>query len=338
MWQVRPANPDDLQQILDIAGSQSARLSSTLPNTETALAEKIAQSQSDLASQSKDNRPRRLLFVLENTDTGQIAGTAGIDTRAGNGQPFYNYRRDYLIHASHQLNVSRRVEVLYPSHALTDLTLLCAFTLRPELRETPAFELLSRARILFIASHRDWFSNRIVSEIQGVQHNDGSVPFWDSLGRHFFNMDFETADRHSGQLSKTFIAELMPPNPVYVTLLSEPAQAALGEPHPLTQPNYSLLQREGFQTGCYLDIFDGGPVLEARTDSLKTLVTSQQKTLHGSEGPDGETCLISAGEGAGFRCLLTPVAETLADDVKVPVSTWRALNCNAGDPVRISPL
>lgn len=338
MWQVRPANPDDLQLILDIAGSQSARLSSTLPNTEHALTRKIAQSQADLASQNKDNRPRRLLFVLENTDTGQIAGTAGIDARAGNGQPFYNYRRDNLIHASHELNVSRRVEVLYPSHALTDLTLLCAFTLRPELRETSAFELLSRARILFIASHRDWFSNRTVVEIQGVQHDDGNVPFWDSLGRHFFNMDFETADQHSGEFSKTFIAELMPPNPVYVTLLSEDAQGALGKPHPLTRPNYDLLQREGFQPGCYVDIFDGGPVMEARTDSLKTLVASQQKSLHGSETPDGEICLISAGQGAEFRCLLTPVAETLTDEVKVPVSTWHALNCSAGDRVRISPL
>ncbi|KPQ28603.1 MAG: arginine N-succinyltransferase [Marinobacter excellens HL-55] len=338
MWQVRPARLDDLQQILELANAQKGRLSSTLPKIEETLARKLQHSQTSFADKTDANTPRRLIFVLENIDTGQLAGTAGIDSRAGNGQPFYNYRRDNLIHASHELNVSRRVEVLYPSHALTDLTLLCAFTLQPELRETSAFELLSRARMMFIASHREWFTNRTVVEIQGIQHEDGSVPFWDSLGRHFFNMDFETADQYSGQLSKTFIAELMPPNPVYVTLLSTDAQAALGEAHPLTQPNYSLLQREGFQPGCYVDIFDGGPVLEVRTDSLKTLVTSQCKTLHGSETPDGETCLISAGEGADFRCLLTPVAETLADEVKVPVSTWHALNRNAGDPVRISPL
>jgi arginine N-succinyltransferase len=78
--------------------------------------------------------------------------------------------------------------------------------------------------------------------------------------------------------------------------------------------------------------------MEVRTDSLKTLVTSQPKTLHGSHQNDGETCLISAGEGEHFRCLLTPVAETLADDVKVPVSTWHGLQSSAGDPVRISPL
>ena len=84
--------------------------------------------------------------------------------------------------------------------------------------------------------------------------------------------------------------------------------------------------------------FQGGILMEVRTDSLRTLVTSQPKTLHGSHQNDGETCLISAGEGEHFRCLLTPVAETLADDVKVPVSTWHGLQSSAGDPVRISPL
>ncbi len=80
-------------------------------------------------------------------------------------------------------------------------------------------------------------------------------------------MDFETADQYSGLLSKTFIAELMPPNPIYVTLLSQAAQEALGQPHQITQATFELLQREGFQPGCYLDIFDAGPVLEARTDA-----------------------------------------------------------------------
>ncbi|MBC7182676.1 MAG: arginine N-succinyltransferase, partial [Marinobacter sp.] len=195
-----------------------------------------------------------------------------------------------------------------------------------------------RARILFIADHREWFTQRIAVEIQGVQLEDGSVPFWDSLGRHFFDMDFETADQYSGQLSKTFIAELMPPNPIYVTLLSEAAQQALGQPHPITVANYELLQREGFQSGCYLDIFDGGPVLEARTDSLRTLVTSHPKSLHAANHDLGETCLIAAGERDQFRCTLAPVAETLEDTLKVPVSTWKILNRTAGDRVRIAPL
>ncbi|MGO3297015.1 MAG: arginine N-succinyltransferase [Marinobacter sp.] len=341
MWLVRPALLDDATQILEIAGaagSETARLSSTLPKQREVLAAKINHSLASLAGTSATSGlPARFLFVLVDTVTGKIHGTAGIDARAGNGQPFYNYRRDALIHASHELGISSRVDVLYPSHGLTDHTLLCSFSITPELRNTEAFELLSRARLLFIASHRGWFAQRIAVEIQGVQLADGSVPFWDSLGRHFFNMDFETADQHSGTLSKTFIAELMPPNPVYVTLLSESAQTALGQPHEFTKPNLELLQREGFQAGNYLDIFDGGPVLEARTDALHTLVTSQAKTLHGTYEEDGDTSLISAGEGVGFRCTLTKVADTLEGTLKVPVETWDVLEKTAGDEVRVAP-
>ncbi|MCK2150631.1 arginine N-succinyltransferase [Marinobacter alexandrii] len=338
MWLVRPAQPDDLEQILEIAGTQSARLSSTLPKHSEALASKIEHSLASFAGTVPASEAPRFLFVLEDTNTGQVAGTAGIDARAGNGQPFYNYRRDALVHASHELGVSRRVEVLYPSHSLTDQTLLCSFSIRPELRETEAFELLSRARMLFIAEHREWFSSRLVVEIQGVQDEDGSVPFWDSLARHFFNMDFETADQYSSMLSKTFIAELMPPNPVYVTLLTERAQAALGQCHPLTKPNLELLLREGFHAGCYLDIFDAGPVLEARTDTVHTLVTSHRKSLHGRQDEAGDLCLISAGEGQAFRCTLARAEETLDDELKLSVSAWKVLGKSAGDAVRMAPL
>ncbi|TNE94880.1 MAG: arginine N-succinyltransferase [Gammaproteobacteria bacterium] len=338
MWLVRPAELDDLDQILEIAGTQCARLSSTLPKQPEALCRKIEHSLLSFDGKAPDDRPARFLFVLQNAETGAIDGTAAIDARAGNGQPFYNYRRDALIHASHELGISRRVEVLYPSHGLTDHTLLCSFSIRPELRGTNAFELLSRSRMLFIAEHRQWFNSRVVVEIQGVQTDSGNVPFWDSLGRHFFNMDFDTADQYSGVLSKTFIAELMPPNPIYVTLLSKAAQTALGQAHELTVPNLELLKREGFQAGCHLDIFDAGPVLEARTDSLHTVVTSRRKTLHASHDERGDTCLIAAGNGSDFRCTLTTVYESLDDQVKVPVKTWKALGKTAGDPVRIAPL
>ncbi|HIO98396.1 MAG TPA: arginine N-succinyltransferase, partial [Marinobacter salarius] len=44
MWLVRPAQPGDLNDILDIAGGQGPRMSSTLPKKEDALSTKIDQS------------------------------------------------------------------------------------------------------------------------------------------------------------------------------------------------------------------------------------------------------------------------------------------------------
>lgn len=338
MWLVRPALPEDLEQIREIARTQEPRLSSTLPAQEDSLASKIEVSARSFAGQLAKDEPGRYLFVLEDRQQGRIRGLAGIDAHAGNGQPFYNYRRDALIHASHELGVSRRVEVLYPSHALTGQTLLCSFRIDPELRGSDAFELLARSRLLFIASHRDRFDDRMVVEIQGVQTETGEVPFWDSLGRHFFDMDFETADRYSAMLSKTFIAELMPPNPIYVTLLSQAARKAMSQPHELARDTMELLLREGFHTSCFIDIFDAGPVLEARTDSLKTIVTSQGRVLHAATEAQGEPCLIAAGEGSKFRCTLTDLTENLKGEAMVPVRTWDTLGSSSGDEVRIAPL
>ncbi len=338
MWLVRPAKPEDIEPILAFAQTQAQALSSTLPHDRNALAEKISSSCAAFLGQFDARHPARFLFVLEQVKSRAIKGVAGIDARAGNGEPFYNYRRDALIHASHELGISQRVEALYPSHSLTDHTLLCSLVIADELRGAPAFELLSRSRLLFIAGHREWFAARTVVELQGIQHGDGSVPFWDSLGRHFFNMDFATADKHSAQLSKTFIAELMPPNPIYVTLLSEAAQEALGNAHPATTCNLELLQREGFSAGHYVDIFDGGPVLEARTDSLHSIAASRRKMLRGSASSDGPQWLLAAGEGERFCCTLTPVGEMLDDAIKVPIETWHRLGADAGDSVRGVPL
>ncbi|MCG8520136.1 MAG: arginine N-succinyltransferase [Pseudomonadales bacterium] len=338
MWRVRPVQQGDLKDLIKLAGDHGSQVSSTLPKTEEALATRIEESVASFAGQRSPDHYPRFLFVLEDLGRGQVQGVAGIDARAGNGQPFYNYRMDALIHASHELGVSRRVDVLYPSHALTDRTLLGAFAIAPKLRGTEAFELLSRARLLFIARHREWFSERMVVEIQGIQTEDGKVPFWDSLGRHFFNMDFDTADRYSGMLSKTFIAELMPPNPIYVTLLSPQAQEALAQPHPMTKAVMALLQQEGFHAGHYVDIFDGGPVLEARTDTLKTLVTSDRKRLRLAETDGGERCLLAASEGEDFRCILATVSESLNDVLRAPPEVLQELQCESGCDVTVAPL
>lgn len=338
MWVVRPAQQQDLTDILELASSLTARVSSTVPNEEDKLSERIDYSLRSLAGDPEVRGQERLLFVLVDTEAGKLQGVSGIDARAGSGQPFYNYRRDALVHASHELGISRRVGVLYPSHALTDRTLLCSFMIAAELRESEAFELLSRARLLFIARHRALFANDMVVEIQGVQTESGDVPFWDSLGRHFFNMDFETADKYSGALSKTFIAELMPPNPIYVDLLSDAAQAALGKPHELAGKTCDLLEREGFHGSCYIDIFDGGPVLEARTDMLKTVVSSHRKTVRSGDSVQGDHYLIGVGEGEHFRCGLAPLGEGLEETVKLAASAQKALGCTQGDELLVAPL
>ncbi|MCV5217436.1 arginine N-succinyltransferase, partial [Escherichia coli] len=61
---------------------------------------------------------------------------------------------------------------------------------------------------------------------------------------------------------KGFIADLMPRLPIYINLLSQEAQAVIGQVHDITRPALKLLEREGFTNRGYVDIFDGGPTVE----------------------------------------------------------------------------
>ncbi|MBS3804930.1 MAG: arginine N-succinyltransferase [Oleiphilaceae bacterium] len=314
MWILRPAKPLDLADIESLASRLNVQ-APRLPETTD-----------------------RFLFVLEDTGHGRIRGLAGIDASAGHGQPFYNYRRDALIHACHDLGVSRRIDVLYPSHALTGQSLLCSLLIEPELRQSHALALLSRARLLFIAQHREQFADEVVVELKGLQTETGEVPFWDSLGRHFFHMDFEAADRYSSELSKTFIAELMPPNPIYVTLLTDSAQAAIGVSHPLAVKSRDLLHREGFRESRYIDIFDGGPVLRAQIDRLETVVSGLTLVFRPGESAHGLLYLVASARDDDFRCVLSPLIEGLDGAAVIPAEMASALGICAGDRVQVAAL
>jgi hypothetical protein len=131
--------------------------------------------------------------------------------------------------------------------------------------------LLSRARLLYavLAPHR--FGDRFFVPLAGVTDDDGQSPFWDALGRKFFKMDFLDAERViGGARNRTLIVELMPHYPVYVPLLPGPAQAAMGQIHPSGQLAFDLLTEEGFEADEYIDIFDGGPILQAHKNALRS--------------------------------------------------------------------
>jgi arginine/ornithine N-succinyltransferase beta subunit len=77
------------------------------------------------------------------------------------------------VHASRTLKVNNRVHVLNICHDLTGMVQLCGFYADTVL-EPLAAELLSRARLLFIASARQRFGRRIIAEMQGIHDDAGS--------------------------------------------------------------------------------------------------------------------------------------------------------------------
>lgn len=332
MFCVRPARFSDLADIERLANSSAARIS-TLPDERDKLSEKIEYSTKSFEGDSSTEGLERFLFVLENTETGQVLGTSGIDACAGNGGPFYNYRSDELIHSSHALKVHNRVPVLYLTHELTGKTLLCSFTIDPTLKDLGPFRLLSRARFLFMDAFRDRFRSKVITEVQGIQDKDGHSPFWDSVGRHFFNMDFATADYYSGVKSKTFIAELMPSHPIYVPLLTPEARAAMGKHHPATDNTVQLLLREGFRIAEHIDIFDGGPTFENELEGIQTIQSRSLKFAKPGGHNSGMKYLVANRSFTNFRCVIASLTDGLGDVIRVSDEVSKTLNINDGGQV-----
>ena len=102
--------------------------------------------------------------------------------------------------------------------------------------------------------------------------------FWEALGRHFFAVDFTEADQQT-TVNKAFIAELMPRHPIYTNLLPDEARNVIGVTHESTTPARHLLESEGFHYTGYVDIFDGGPLLETRVKDLRIVHDSRCFTV-----------------------------------------------------------
>jgi arginine N-succinyltransferase len=130
---------------------------------------------------------------------------------------------------------------------------------------------LSKSRFLFIAQFQQLFTEKIIAEMRGYQLDDGTSPFYEGLGRHFFKMDFNHVDGLTAIGKKSFIAELMPRQPLYVDYLPEDAREVIGQVHRSTLPARKLLEQEGMHYEGYVDIFDAGPVLQGRVSELRAV-------------------------------------------------------------------
>ena len=336
MMVIRPVCHADLPGLMRLAEKTGGGLTS-LPQDEKTLAERIERSMATW--QGVPGRARQgYVFVLEDTGSGAIAGISAIEVAVGLEEPWYNYRVGSLVHASRQLDIYNPLATLSLSNDHTGATELCSLFLDPDYRVHKNGQLLSKSRFLFMASFPEVFSARVVAEMRGVLDDTGNSPFWDSVGSHFFSMDFSRADFLSGTGHKAFIAELMPKHPLYIHYLSTEAQAVIGQVHEQTAPARALLEAEGFRYQNYVDIFDGGPTLECELPAIRAVSQSRlMATVTGTPDEQHPLCLVSGVDYHQFRAVLLPV-DPQADTVLLPPACAARLKIAAGDPVRVVSL
>lgn len=333
----RPITRTDLPGLMELVGRAGVGLT-TLPPNEGELGKRIDASIATFAG-TADPRDGLYLFALIDSASNKLVGVSGIAPAVGLRQPWYSYRVGQVVHASEELGIFTQTPTLFLSNDHTGHSELCSLFLDPAWRKDRNGALLSKARLLFLAQHPDRFAKKIIAELRGVTDANGKSPFWESLGRHFFSMEFAHADYLTGIGRKSFVAELMPKHPLYTSFLTPEAQAVIGQTHELTRPAQAMLVSEGFRYAGHVDIFDAGPVVEADVADLGAVKSSV--LLPAEIGPRAPSAhdvphLVSNTGFADFRVALIPLPRR--GRITLTPEEARLLGVAAGDDVWVVPL
>jgi len=329
-FRIRAARDSDIQHLYEMAKLTGGGFTNLPPEKKT-LRAKLERSHAAFARD--EDAPGEDLFVLmlENTETGDVRGTCQIFTSVGQRVPFYSYHRSTETKRSELLDRTFHSDILSLVNDLKGCSEVGGLFLHPGERAGGLGMLLARSRYLFIARHRARFADRILAELRGVIDEAGGSPFWDGVAGRFFGMNFQEADAFNAVHGYQFIADLMPKHPIYTAMLSETARAVIGLPHPSGRAAMRMLEGEGFAFENYIDIFDGGPTMTARTDQVKTVREATAATVTAIEA-GGDPALVASGRLAEFRAAWGHV-RVREDGVSLDPATAAALGVDLGDEV-----
>jgi len=330
-FRVRAARNEDFQAIYEMAKLTGGGFTN-LPADKGTLVAKLTRSEDAFAREQEAPDGDLFVFVLENVETGQIRGTCQVFSKVGIKEPFYSYRVSTLTQTSPELGRTFRAEMLTLCTDFEGSSEVGGLFLHPAERAGGLGVLLARSRYLFIKLHRQRFANEVLAELRGVLDQAGGSPFWDAIAGRFFGMTFQEADSFNGAHGTRFIADLMPKTPIYTAMLSEGARAIMAVPHPTGKAAMRMLEAEGFSGGDYVDIFDGGPTMSAKTDEIRAVRESKLLRFTGIDDSDGgQRMMLAAGERAAFAACYGHIRETGDDDATLDSAAAERLGLAVGD-------
>ncbi|MFA9200174.1 MAG: arginine N-succinyltransferase [Cypionkella sp.] len=299
-FRLRAAHAHDLEALYEMAKLTGGGFTN-LPPDRAALGAKLARAEAAFGNPHDALADEQFVLVLENADTGEVRGTSQLMTQVGQRWPFYSYRITTLTQHSRELERTVRADLLSLVTDLEGSSEVGGLFLHPSERAGGLGLLLARSRYLFIAMHRARFADRVLAELRGIIDERGGSPFWDGVAGRFFGMTFQDADYFNAINGNQFIADLMPKHPVYIAMLDEAARTAIGMPHPTGRAALRMLESEGFCREGYVDIFDGGPTMTARTDEVRSVREARPAPATVADFDDGERAILAAGRLGTFR-------------------------------------
>jgi len=270
---IRPSKMSDLDELLAISSSVGDGMTS-MPNCKKSWQKKLQLSEQAFTSQTAPAQSCYFMVLIDSTNQ-KIAGTTAIYTGLGLNQPFYSYQRSTTSQHSNSLQTVKNSETLTLVEHYKGATEVGSLFLLPQYRLPGVGQMLARARYLLMADAQERFSDTVMAELRGWLDQSGQSPLWQGLGSHFFDMSFQQAVTIAATQGSDFITDLMPKHPIYTDLLPQSAKEVLSTPNDSSAPALRMLEKEGFKHNGYIDLFDGGPSVDAKLTQIKTIKDSQ---------------------------------------------------------------
>jgi len=218
------------------------------------------------------------MFTMEELATGAVVGTSQVRCHQGGpGNPNWSmqvsektFRSDPLSFRSTHLVGKLFGDETGPSE-------IGGLILQPSHRGHSARpgRFLSFVRFHFMGLFRSHFADRVLAEMMAPVSSEGDNVFWDHFGRKFIPVKYAEADRFC-QHNRQFIPELLPKEEIYLSLFPLEVQNMVAVVSKETLPARRLLESLGFRYRNFIDPFDGGPHLDAQTDSIPLVNTTRR--------------------------------------------------------------
>jgi len=320
---------DDLVRLSEDAGTGFTSLAVSAD----VLAERLEKSEKAFASDGTEQTEDTYQLMLEDTETGHIVGCSAVKAMVGVSKPYWDFK--IITLAQHSTEADRRfdMDALLLVNDFSGATEVGTLFVSQAGRGLGAGRLVAQSRYLLMAAGKQRFGDRVLAELRGVVHDDGSSPFFDHVSRPFFRMDFDEADRLSANTDNQFILDLGPQHLLYADLLPEAARSVIGKTHKDGAGALKLLEWEGFHYDRYVDVFDGGPLVSCWTENIRTLRESRNVTVRAATTSGGTRGILSTDRFDDFRtCQVEAVID--GDVLGVSFEVMQALDLRDGETAR----
>ncbi len=201
-------------------------------------------------------------------------------------------------------------------------------------------KLLSFVRFHFIGLYRTVFAETVLAEMLGHVTSDGDSPFWDAFGRKFIPYKYADADRFC-QYDRSFISDLLPKEEVYLTLMPMEIVKLVGQVSTDTIPARRILEQLGFKYRGFVDPFDGGPHLDAKTSDIPLVKWTRRVTLAkpAAIAQCKTRAIVSAMSTEGeFRATEAMIDAPAKGPARFTPEVMELLGVKTGDEVGLTPL